>query len=90
MFHTQLYRNSKKQYHAGLPEAKFGAKKFRNMRNKVFSVASTNNNLKGVTSVQGSAYFLKFQIDKYEGDDNDTANEANHFQTCYCKCVEIM
>ena len=26
MFHTQFYRNFKKQHHAGLPEAKFGAK----------------------------------------------------------------
>ena len=33
---------------------------------------------------------LKFQIDKYEIGDTDTANQVNHFQTCYCKGVEIM
>ena len=44
-FYTQLYKNSKKDHHAGLPETKFGAKYLKNMRNKVCSVASTNNNL---------------------------------------------
>ena len=32
---------------------------------------------KGVTSLQDSA--LKFQIDKYEVGDTDTANQGNHF-----------
>ena len=35
-------------------------------------------------------YCLKFQIDKYQIDDTDTANQVNHFQTCSCKGVEIM
>ena len=46
------------------------------------------SDLKGVTSVQDS--ILKFQIDKYEVDDTDTANQVNHFQTCHCKGVEII
>ena len=33
---------------------------------------------------------LKFQIDKYEVDDTDTANRVNHFQTFHCKGVEII
>ena len=31
-----------------------------------------------------------FQIDQYEVDDTDTANQVNHFQICYCKGVKIM
>ena len=46
-YHTQFYRNSEEHHHAGLPETKFGAKYLiQIMRNKVCSVASTNNNLK--------------------------------------------
>ena len=41
-----MNRNTKEKHHAGLPETKFGAKYLRKMRNKVRSVASTNNNLK--------------------------------------------
>ena len=33
---------------------------------------------------------LKFQINKYEVDDTDTANQVNHFQTCSCKSMKIM
>ena len=50
--------------------------------------SSVSGDLKGVTLVQD--FILKFQIDKYEVDDTDTANQVHHFRTYYCKGVEIM
>ena len=58
---TQLYRNSEEQHHAGLPETKFGHK---NVRNKVCSVTSRNDNFKAVftlTRTVLSIYDLNFQ-----------------------------
>ena len=49
---------------------------------------SFHRHFKGVASVQDFIYCLKFQIDKNEVDDTDTANQLN--QTCSCKGVEIM
>ena len=53
-----------------------------------YSSSSVSGDLEGVTFVQD--FILKFQIDKYEVDDADTANQVTHFRTYYCKGVEIM